>query len=70
MCWQLVLDGKMSEDDEEKFKAVERWFVDNPPESKPCKNQEMIITFFKTSATEMLKKAEPMMRLLEKCNHL
>lgn len=69
MCWRLVLDGKMSEDDANQFKAVERWFADNLPEPEPCKNQEKVITFFKTGAVEMLEKAEPMMRLLEKYSH-
>ena len=66
MCWRLLLDGKMSEADAEEFKAVDKWFVENLPEPEPCKKQEQVITFFKTTAAEMLKKTEPMTRLLEK----
>ena len=32
MCWRLVLDGKMNAEDAKKFKAIERWFVENLPE--------------------------------------
>lgn len=69
MCWRLVLDGKMSEEDAEKFKAIEQWFVENLPEPDPCKKQEKVVTFFKTSAVEMFEKTKPIMRLLEKYNH-
>ena len=66
MCWRLLLDGKMSEEDAERFRAIDKWFVENLPEPEPCKNQEQVITFFKTTASEMIEKAEPMLRLLEK----
>ena len=46
MCWRLVLDGKMSEDDANQFKAVERWFADNLPEPEQCKNQEKSYNLF------------------------
>lgn len=69
MCWRLLLDGKMSEEDAERFRAIDKWFVENLPEPEPCKNQEQVITFFKTTASEMIEKAEPMLRLLEKYDH-
>ena len=59
----------MDERDAGEFRAINRWFVENLPEPELCKNQEKVVTFFKTSAAEMLEKAEPMMRLLDKYNH-
>ena len=56
MCWRLLLDGKMSEADAKEFKAVDKWFVENLPEPEPCKKQEQVITFFKTTATAAEKR--------------
>lgn len=70
MCWRLIMDGKMEREDEELFRKIEKWFVENLPEPEPCKNGEKVITFFKTKTTEeMQKMIEPAMELLDKYNH-
>ena len=43
------------------------WFKEELPEPEPCKNHEMVITFFKCDKTEhMVKKLEPAIALLDK----
>ena len=71
MCWRMIYDGVMSEQDAELFKAVNAWFEENLPEPPVCKTgDQKVITFFKTEATgEMIKQIEPAMALLEKYNH-
>ena len=71
MCWRMIYDGVMSEQDAELFKAVNAWFEENLPEPPVCKTgDQKVITFFKTDATEeMIKQIEPAMALLEKYNH-
>ena len=59
----------MTEEEEQLFISIDEWFKENLPEPEPCKNHEMVITFFKTATTEpMLKKLEPAIRLLDKYN--
>lgn len=29
MCWRLIMDGKMEKEDEELFRKIEAWFVEN-----------------------------------------
>lgn len=70
MCWRLILDGKMSKEDEECFKAIDEWFKENLPEPEPCKQGEKVITFFKVDTTEeMQQKIAPAMGLLDKYVH-
>lgn len=71
MCWRMIYDGVMSEQDAELFKAINAWFEENLPEPPMCKTgDQKVITFFKTEATgEMIKQIEPAMALLEKYNH-
>lgn len=70
MCWRLIMDGKMSKEDEERFKSIDEWFKAHLPEPEPCKNGEKVITFFKTNTTrEMLCVLEPAMELLDKYEH-
>ena len=71
MCWRMVYDGVMSEEDVEKFKDIDRWFVANLPEPPMCKTgDQRVITFFKTdNMDEMVKHIEPAMELLDKYNH-
>lgn len=71
MCWRMIYDGVMSEQDAELFKAVNAWFEENLPEPPVCKTgDQKVITFFKTEATgKMIKQIEPAMALLEKYNH-
>lgn len=70
MCWRLIQDGKMSKEDENKFREIDTWFKAHLPEPEPCKNDEKVITFFKTETTsEMQKVIAPAMQLLDKYAH-
>lgn len=70
MCWRLIMDGKMSTEDEDTFKGIDEWFKEKLPEPEPCKNGEKVITFFKTNTTsDMLEVLEPAMHLLDKYEH-
>ena len=70
MCWRLIMDGKMSEEDKKQFQEMNDWFKENLPEPEPCKNGEKVITFFKTETTEeMQKKISVAVNLLDKYDH-
>ena len=71
MCWRMIYDGVMQEEDAEIFRKIDRWFVENLPEPPMCKTgDQRVITFFKTESTEeMIKHIEPAMALLDKYNH-
>ena len=71
MCWRMVMDGVMSEEDAAAFRAVDAWFVANLPEPPMCKTgDQKVITWFKTeTAGEMLPQLEPAIALLEKYQH-
>ena len=67
LCWNLIRDKKMTEEDEKLFVSIDEWFKENLPEPEPCKNHETVITFFKCENTEhMIKKIEPAIALLDK----
>ena len=67
LCWNLVRDKALTEDEEKLFVSVDEWFKENLPEPEPCKSHETVITFFKCGSTEqMLKKLEPAIALLDK----
>ena len=50
MCWRLILDGIMKQEDEQVFRDIDKWFREYLPEPEPCKNGEKVITFFKTAS--------------------
>ena len=67
LCWNLIRDKVMSEEDETLFVSIDEWFKENLPEPDPCKNHETVITFFKCASTEeMVRKIEPAIALLDK----
>ena len=67
LCWNLIRDKVMTEEEEKRFIAVDNWFKEHLPEPEPCKNHEKVITFFKCAAAgEMTKKLEPAIALLDK----
>ena len=67
LCWNLIRDKKMTEEDEQLFVSIDEWFKENLPEPEPCKNHETFITFFKCGTTDhMVKKLEPAIALLDK----
>ena len=70
MCWRLIQDGKMNQEDETMFIEIDGWFKEHLPEPEACKNGEKVITFFKTETTdEMQKVLEPAIQLLDKYAH-
>ena len=70
MCWQLIQDNVMEEEDADLFKEIDAWFADILPYPPPCKRQEKVICFFKTeNSEEMMKYITPAMWLLDKYHH-
>ncbi len=67
LCWNLVRDKVLTEEEEKLFISIDEWFKANLPEPEPCKNHEMVITFFKCDNSEqMLRKLETAVALLDK----
>ena len=70
MCWQLIQDNVMEEEDADLFREIDAWFADVLPYPPPCKRQEKVICFFKTeNSEEMMKYITPAMWLLDKYHH-
>lgn len=69
LCWNLVNDEVLTKEEKDLFISIDNWFKDNLPEPEPCKNHEMVITFFKCANTkDMFEKLEPAIALLDKYN--
>lgn len=67
LCWNLIRDGILSDDEKQLFISIDEWFKINLLEPEPCVNHEKVITFFKCESTkEMQIKLEPAMALLDK----
>ncbi len=70
MCWQLVQNDVMSEEDAGLFKEIDSWFAEHLPYPEPCKRQEPVVCWFKTeNSEEMMKLIRPDMWLLERYDH-
>ena len=71
LCWRMIYDGVMSEEDANLFETIDGWFIANLPEPPMCKSgDQKVITFFKVATSkEMLEHIEPAMELLDKYNH-
>lgn len=70
MCWQLIQNDIMDEEDIGLFKEIDSWFAENLPWPEPCKKQEKVVCFFKTENTEeMMRMIRPALWLLERYNH-
>ena len=70
MCWQLIQDDVMEEEDADLYREIDKWFSEILPYPEPCRKQEKVICFFKTdNADEMMKLINPAMWLLEKYDH-
>ncbi len=70
MCWQLIQDDVMEEEDRDLYKEIDGWFAEHLPWPEPCKNQEAVGCGFKTeNADEMMRMIRPAMWLLEKYDH-
>ena len=67
LCWNLIREKVLTSEEEKQFVEIDEWFKQELPEPDPCKNHEMVITFFKCENTKhMLKKLEPAIALLDK----
>ena len=70
MCWQLIQNDVMDEEDVGLFKEIDSWFAENPPWPPQCMNREKVVCFFKTeNADEMMKMIRPALWLLDRYEH-
>ena len=70
MCWQMITDQVMDEEDASLYRELDDWFAENLPWPPQCKNQEQVVCFFKTeNADEMMRMIRPALWLLERYNH-
>ena len=70
MCWQLVQNDVMDEEDAGLFREIDDWFAHVLPWPPPCQRQEKVICYFKTeNSAEMMKMIRPALWLLEKYHH-
>ena len=70
MCWKLIQDDVMDEEDADLYKEIDAWFAEILPFPEPCMKKEKVVCFFKTENTEeMMKLIRPALWLLEKYNH-
>ena len=69
MCWQMVQQEKMEEEDADLFREIDDWFAENLPWPEPCKRQEPVVCWFKTeNSEEMMRMIRPALWLLERYN--
>lgn len=70
MCWQLIQNDVMEEEDAALYREIDSWFAEFLPWPPQCRNQEKVVCFFKTkNADEMLRMIRPALWLLEKYHH-
>ncbi len=70
MCWQMIQDDVMEEEDADLFREIDKWFSEILPYPPPCNRREKVVCYFKTeNSEEMLKLITPAMWLLEKYHH-
>ena len=70
MCWQLIQNNTMDEEDAGLFREIDDWFSRILPYPPQCRNREKVVCYFKTeNSKEMMNIISPAMWLLEKYNH-
>lgn len=70
MCWQMIQEDAMEEEDADLFREIDSWFAEELPWPPQCKNQEPVVCWFKTENTEeMMKMIRPALWLLERYDH-
>ena len=70
MCWKMIQEDTMEEEDADLYREIDDWFAENLPWPPQCKNQEAVVCWFKTeNSEEMMKMIRPAMWLLERYNH-
>lgn len=69
LCWQLVQDNVMEQEDADLFVEIDGWFAENLPWPPQCRNQEPVVCWFKTeNSREMLRMIKPALWLLDRYN--
>ena len=43
MCWQMIQQDVMSEEDADLYREIDSWFAENLPWPEPCKKQEPVV---------------------------
>ena len=70
MCWGLVQQDVMEEEDADLFREIDGWFAENLPWPPQCMNRESVVCWFKTeNSQEMMKMIRPALWLLERYHH-
>ena len=70
MCWQMIQNDVMDQEDADLYKEIDGWFAENLPWPDPCRRQEKVVCFFKTeNSNEMIKMIRPALWLLERYHH-
>ena len=70
MCWKLIQDDVMEEEDADLYKEIDAWFAEELPFPPKCMNKEKVICVFKTeNSDEMMRMIRPALWLLEKYHH-
>lgn len=67
LCWNLVNEDILTQEEKDLFISIDDWFKENLPEPEPCINHKTVITFFKCATTKgMFEKLKPAIALLDK----
>ena len=70
MCWKMIQDNTMEEEDADLYREIDSWFAENLPFPPQCMNKEKVVCFFKVeNAEEMLKWIRPALWLLDRYEH-
>ena len=70
MCWKLIQNDVMDEEDVALFKEIDSWFAEELPFPAPCRRKERVICFFKCENAElMMRMITPAMWLLDRYHH-
>lgn len=70
MCWQLIQNDTMDEEDADLYREIDDWFANVLPWPPQCRRQEKVVCFFKTeNSDEMMKMIRPALWLLERYQH-
>ena len=52
MCWKLVQDDVMEQEDADLFREIDGWFAENLPWPPQCMNREPVVCWFKTENSD------------------
>ncbi len=70
MCWRLIQDDVMDDEDKELYKEIDSWFAEYLPFPPQCDGKNRVICYFKTENTkEMLRMIQPALWLLDRYDH-